>query len=69
MISASQLYTREALIDLLGMGNVTFRSLRDAGLPIIRLGRRMYFSGAQVIRFLEQYATRSDGETDDEPEE
>lgn len=58
-ISASELYTRDSIIRRLGIGNATFRNLRDAGLPIIRFGSRVYLSGRQVIQFLERFAGSS----------
>ena len=52
-INAFELYTLREVQKRLGLTESALRSLRNAGLPIIRFGKRGFASGRQVIEFLE----------------
>ncbi len=53
VISGDELYTIRQIKVRLGLTDSAMRSLRGAGLPIIRFGKRGYASGRQVIEFFE----------------
>lgn len=55
VISASQLYTLARFRACLGLTQSAARSLRIAGLPVIRFGKRAFISGRQAIEFFERY--------------
>lgn len=54
VIRTSELYTLSTFKRCLGLTDASLRSLRIAGLPVIRFGKRAYVSGRKAIKFLEQ---------------
>lgn len=54
VIRTGELYTLSAFKQCLCLTDSAFRALRIAGLPVIRFGKRVYVSGRQAIKFLEQ---------------
>ncbi len=54
VISESQLYTIAKFRASLGLTQSAVRSLRIAGLPVIRFGKRAFVSGRQAIEFFEK---------------
>jgi len=54
VIRTGELYTVSTFKRCLCLTESAFRSLRIAGLPVIRFGKRAYVSGREAIRFLEQ---------------
>jgi len=54
VVARSELYTLERVKSLLGLTQSAMRSLRHAGLPVIRFGKRAFVSGAQLIDFFER---------------
>ena len=53
MINTSDLYTVKAFRTRLNLTESAWRSMRDHGLPVIRLGKRAYISGRDAVAFLE----------------
>lgn len=58
VISRNELYTVQQLKARLGISAASFREMKQSGLPIIRLGKRVMLSGKQVIEFLEGNVAR-----------
>lgn len=54
VVSGGELYTLSQIKVRLGVSDAAMRQLRRKGLPIIRVGRRGYASGKQVIEFFER---------------
>lgn len=57
VISANELYTVQQLKRRLMFDDATLRGLRRKGLRCIRVGRRVYYSGRQVMEFFEELST------------
>lgn len=55
-----EFYTLKEVQRRLGFGDVTMRTLRRRGFPLIRIGKRSYASGRQVIAFLESMGGDAD---------
>lgn len=53
VIRNGELYTLRQARARLGLTDSALRSLRRAGMPVIRFGKRAYVSGGEVIRFFE----------------
>lgn len=62
VLNAHELYTIRQVKARLCISEKAFRTLRQAGLPVIRIGNRGYLSGRQVIEFFE--GLLSHGRTD-----
>lgn len=62
VLNAHEVYTIRQFKARLCISEKAFRTLRLAGLPVIRIGNRGYLSGRQVIEFLEGLLT--DGRSD-----
>lgn len=54
VIRSDELYTLAKFRTCLGLTQSAVRSLRIAGLPVIRFGKRAFISGRQAIAFLEE---------------
>jgi len=54
VIRADELYTLEELQQRLQAGEWALRMARRGGLRMLKLGKRKYVKGSEVIRFLEQ---------------
>ncbi|QDU94806.1 hypothetical protein [Lignipirellula cremea] len=54
VIHAAELYTVNQLKARLGLTESAWRTLRRLGLPVIRVGKRAFASGRQVIEFMER---------------
>lgn len=54
VICANELYTLRRFGACLKLSVSAVRSLRLAGLPVIRFGKRAFISGRQAIEFLER---------------
>lgn len=54
VIRRDELYTIAKFRICLGLTQSAVRSLRIAGLPVIRFGKRAFVSGRQAIAFLEE---------------
>ena len=61
VIREGELYTLAALKERLKMADSALRNLRRCGIPVIRLGNRPFYSGRQVIEYLERRATHEQG--------
>lgn len=63
IIRRDELYTLARLKACLGLTESALRSLRIAGLPVIRFGKRGFISGQKAIEFLEQYDDRNQSQS------
>lgn len=53
VVSASEIYTLEELQSRLQLGRAAWRTARQQGLPVRRVGRRKLVMGRDVIAWLE----------------
>ncbi|MBA2113075.1 hypothetical protein [Bremerella alba] len=56
VISVQELYTVSEFKARLGISNTAFRTLRQQGLKISRIGKRAYLVGRLAIEFFESQA-------------
>lgn len=56
VINSYELYTIQQFKKQLGISNTAFRTMRQEGLKVIRLGKRAYLSGRLAMEFLEGLA-------------
>jgi hypothetical protein len=63
VISANELYTLSKFGACLKLSASAVRSLRLAGLPVIRFGKRAFVSGRQAMEFLEQWGNEHRGKS------
>lgn len=63
VINKLELYPLSEVKRRLKLNDAGIRTLRREGLPVIRIARRAYFSGEQLIEFLQQRATHGIGES------
>lgn len=56
VIRAGELYTLRKFRQCLNLTESALRSLRVAGLPVSRFGKRKYVSGQKAIEFLEAHS-------------
>lgn len=54
LIRSGEMYTLDKFKSSLGLTDAAFRSLKRAGLPIVRYGKRGYLIGEIVIQFFSQ---------------
>ncbi|MBA2117072.1 helix-turn-helix domain-containing protein [Bremerella alba] len=59
VISRQELYTTRQLKARLGISDASIREMKREGLPVIRLGKRAFISGNQIIEFLERRASNA----------
>jgi hypothetical protein len=53
IINTNDLYTVKAFRLRLSLTESAWRSMRDRGLPVIRVGKRAFISGRDAVAFLE----------------
>lgn len=63
VLDPRQIYTREGLMRFAGIGSDVLKQARASGVvKPINIGRRCYYLGAEVVRWIESQARRmSDG--------
>jgi hypothetical protein len=60
-ISAHEIYRLGELKRRLGLGRWSFRKLRQAGLPVIVIGRNSYIEGSAAIETIKRLAEQQAG--------
>ena len=61
VINKLELYPLAEVKRRLKLNDAGIRTLRREGLPVIRIARRAYFSGEQLIDFLTKRASNGSG--------
>ena len=63
VISEGELYTLEQAKKRLNLTDSAMRSLRVAGLPVVRFGKRAFVLGKHVIEFFERLENAGQGQS------
>jgi len=61
-LSAHEIYRLGELKRRLGLGRWSFRKLRQAGLPVIVIGRNSYIEGSAAIDTIKRIAEQQAGQ-------
>ena len=63
-VSAHEVYPLRVLCQRLGIGSKGWRTLRDTGLPVRRVGKQAFVLGVELLEHLRNMPTANDTEGD-----